>query len=66
MSNTRILNLIHASKKYDEVFFLCHSCGKKTEILAASEGGRIIHSTEPNLPCSVCRKPNSRLEYRAK
>lgn len=67
MNNTnRILNLIHGAKKYDDAFFLCNCCGKETELLAASMGGKLIRSTQPTLPCSVCYEPNSRLEYRSK
>jgi hypothetical protein len=65
MSNTRTLNLIHAAKKYGESIFLCHSCAKDFEVAAASEGGRIIRSTEPTLKCCCCGADNSRLEYRA-
>jgi hypothetical protein len=67
MSNTnRIINLIHGAKKYGDSFFLCNCCAKETELLAASMGGFIVRTTEPNLSCSVCCEPNSRLEYRSK
>ncbi len=66
MSNTtRINNLMHAAKKYGESIFLCPTCAKEVELAAASQGGKIIRSTEPTLPCCVCRASNSRLEYRA-
>ena len=65
-NNPRLDNLITDSKKYDEAFFLCNSCGERAESAAAVRGGRIIRSTEPKRPCSVCGEPNSRLEYRAK
>ncbi len=69
MSNTnpsiRLDNLIHGAKKYGDSFFLCNCCGKMAEAAAATQGGRVIRSTEPTLPCSVCGEPNSRLEYRS-
>lgn len=60
----RLDRALKDAKKHGDSVFLCYSCAEAAKPTVACLGGRLIASTEPTVPCGICREPNSRLEFR--